>query len=91
MFTDEQSETLEEQNQMFLSPVWNCYWSKNMKENILYTVEILISVSCTIIYEYVLYVNIQKQDFTVVDSQLHVVFWVQLQFNQTFMKNDSYQ
>lgn len=62
-----------------------------MKENILYTVEILISVSCTIIYEYVLYVNIQKQDFTVVDSQLHVVFWVQLQFNQTFMKNDSNQ
>lgn len=57
-----------------------------MKENILYTVEILISVSCTIIYEYVL--NIQKQDFTVVDSQLHVVFWIQLQFNQTFMKNE---
>ena len=46
-----------------------------MKENILYTVKILISASCTIIYEYILYVNIQKQDFTVVDSQLHVVFW----------------
>ena len=52
-----------------------------MKENILYIVEILISVTCTIIYEYVLYVNIQKQDFTVVDSQLHVVFWVQLHLN----------
>ena len=53
----------------------NCYCRKNMKENILYTVKILISASCTIIYEYILYVNIQKQDFTVVDSQLHVVFW----------------
>ena len=52
-----------------------------MKENIVYRVEILISDTCTIIYEYVLYVNIQKQDFTVVDSQLHVVFWVQLHLN----------